>query len=132
MESINVSQDSTAKVTDGSVSNLNMADGSNLNISGGSVSIVSVTEGSTVGVDIGDSGSVQTVVFADNVKMNTTGDNTQEKLDSADIKMADTATSNSVSINGTETHVHNYILDEDKIDWNKLDKVKLEITVPIV
>jgi len=132
VETIAVSQDSTANVTAGSVSNLNMSDGSNVNVSGGEVSAVNVAQDSTVGVQIGNSGNVQTVVVADNVKMNTTGESTKDKLDTADITMADGATSNSVSIDGTETHIHSYILDTEKIDWSKFDKAKMVIEAPFV
>lgn len=123
---------STVNVTgeNASIDNLDISGQSTVNVQNGTVDSMNMQQGSSVSLDVGADATLQTVTYADNVAVTTTGANTESKLSEADQKMADGAQTNGVTINGQNQHIHNYTILVS-VDWTTLDRTAKTVTATI-
>jgi len=106
------------------LSNLS-SDGCVVKVTKGAVDNVNASTGATVGMEIGADGSVGSMTVGDNVSVNTSGEDTEEKLADTEFKMASETSSSEVDINGKTTHVHEYYFQD--VVWDTFDKEAMNV-----
>ena len=119
---------STVSVTgeNATISDLSLSGTNTVSVQNGTVDNVSVQTDATMNLEVGADGTLQTVVYGDNVTVTTTGADTETKLAESDQKMAEGTQSNGVTVNGENQHIHDYELVS--ADWATLDKQTMIVT----